>query len=186
MQRSSALPRPQSYGAPHGILTPRTLSSSSHQLASSSNAWQNPRRVWMSEPTPLHFIGSLKTWFVTERSVARSCRAFRSHIHEFSELFSHFSLLVQTSIAHQVLHRTFSYCTALLRASVRKFCCKEWTRSLLRNFFATRLSAFGQKLLWYLPGYGTFVTLLQHKLLLYRACSNIRIQTRYCSKQNAN
>ena len=58
LQRSSALPRPQSYGAPHGILTPRTLSSSSHQLASSSNAWQNPRRVWMSEPTPLHFIGS--------------------------------------------------------------------------------------------------------------------------------
>ena len=91
------------------------------------------------------FIGSLKTWFVTERSVASSCRAFRSHIHEFSELFDHFSLLVQTSIAHQVLHRTFSYCTALLRASVRKFCSKECTRSLLRNFFATRLSAFGQK-----------------------------------------
>ena len=56
-----------------------------------------------------------------------------------------FSLLLQTSIAHQVLHRTFSYCTALLRASVRKFCCKECTWSLLRNFFATRLSAFGQK-----------------------------------------
>ena len=93
---------------------------------------------------------------------------------------------MQTSSAHQVLHRTFSYCTALLRASVRKFCCKECTWSLLRNFFATRLSAFGQKLLWYLPGYGTFVTLLQHKLLLYRACSKIRIQTRYSSKQNAN
>ena len=139
------------------------------------------------------FIGSLKTWFVTERSVASSCRAFRSHIHEFSELSTNFlsalrpfSLLVQTSIAHQVLHRTFSYCTALLRASVRKFCCKECTWSLLRNFFATRLSAFGQKLLWHLPGYGTFVTLLQHKLLLYRACSKIRIQTRYSSKQNAN
>ena len=44
----------------------------------------------MSEPTPLHFIGSLKTWFVTERSVASSCRAFRSHIHEFSELSTNF------------------------------------------------------------------------------------------------
>ena len=36
------------------------------------------------------FLGSLKTWFVTERSVASSCRAFRSHIHEFSELLSIF------------------------------------------------------------------------------------------------
>ena len=33
-----------------------------------------------------------------------------------------FSLLLLTSSAHQVLHRSFSYCTALLRASVRKFC----------------------------------------------------------------
>jgi hypothetical protein len=29
---------------------------------------------------------------------------------------------LQTSSAHQVLHRSFSYCTAVLRASVRKFC----------------------------------------------------------------
>ena len=29
---------------------------------------------------------------------------------------------MQTSSAHQVLHHSFSYCTAVLRASVRKFC----------------------------------------------------------------
>ena len=56
-----------------------------------------------------------------------------------------FSLLLQTSSAHQVLHCSFSYCTAVLRASVRKFCCKECTRSLLQNFFATRLYPDGQK-----------------------------------------
>jgi hypothetical protein len=63
----------------------------------------------------------------------------------FPPLFSHFPLLVQASSAHQALHRTFSYCAALLHASVPKFCCKECTRSLLQNFFATRLSASGQK-----------------------------------------
>ena len=175
LQRSSSLPRPQSCGDPHGILTPRTLSSSSHQLAS-SNA-PNPRRVWMSEPTPLHFIGSLKTWFVTERSVASSCRAFRSHIHEFSELVDFFP-----GYCRRALHTRF--CTVLL-VTVPHFCAPLYGNSVVMNapghfcgIFLRRVCLPSVKN--YFCTYSTFiylVTLLQHKLLLYRACSKIRIQT---------